>query len=424
MPPEHEEPAFENDRLWNFVNNKYFVCEEKFEEFFVNGSVNEEIRMDVFRQLYARVDPKKSPGSPMVFMTSTNEGLDDHLAEIKEVVEYRIARMREIGKNVWESRCFSSTEEEHVVNAVSLLRAGIKDPVLIGFKGEPRKVGKMPRLVGQVSVIDNLTERFLYGDHLVEEQTHTNIPTATQLDIVTPERTEERRRKYAAKGKLASSDIQHWEYSNTENDAWVACYKGLICMNLIGRNPDGTWYIKEGKHEQVYAQVGFHFTVIHRVVQTPNGKLLVVRAGQMSSGRLKTFSDNSIVRAFLSENVSFDLTGHSIDFVETGGDDCLDSNLFEDAAHAWAVYIRYGKKVTDYQEEDGIYHFCSTEFNPDGSFQENIDKSVYAILSRRQFNPEDQMAFSMCFKHHSAYQEKLSLIAEYINDASGAEANN
>lgn len=397
-----------------FLEQHYFVNEEEYERYFDEVEVLEEgrfvtrteLKPAVFMSAYGKVDKTKTPGSPMVYLAPLNSQLDGWIAEIYSSVDFRLRAMEEIGNQIWHDLTFESDQVHHINASCELVERGISDPVLVGFKGEPRKKGKTPRLVAQVSVVMNILARIVLGNHLIEEQTHTDIPTATQLDLTTPEETEKLRQAFLAVGVLRSSDVQGWEYSMNEGDRWCAAFKEAYCMGLV--NTD--WKIIPGKEKHFYALLGYHYCMIHRVVQLPEGELWVPPAGEMSSGELGTFSENSFVRAFLSENVSLDATGLPVGFVKTGGDDCLDTN----ADHS-ADYLRYGKVITDFSEDFDTYHFCSTTFAPSGSYQDNIGKSAYAACVKRKFDEQDRAAFRQNFKFHPQYEVYLALIEEFMS---------
>jgi hypothetical protein len=418
IPPSKSSFTFGDRRIIDFLQRKYFVVEENYESFFDREDGDVLLR-SAYEAAWAKVDLTKTPGSPLVYKAARNADVKKTVdEEVFQIVNHRLLNIEKLGKLVWENQSFESTEDQNIVEAMDLVKNGIADCVLVGPKGEPRAiengVKKPPRLVSQVSLITNLVARLITGNHLLEEQTHDNLPTATQLDITTQEKTEARRAKYERIGTLSSNDIQGWEYSVCEADRWATCTKELYCMGLMDEN----WVLNPKKLRHAYAVIGYNYMLIHRVVQTPDGYLYVPRAGQMSSGDLGTFSQNSFCRAWISELVSLDTVGHPVEFVQTGGDDCLDTNRENFGAH-----MAYGKKVTDYEEQCGEYTFCSTYFGRAGSYQQNIKKTTYAVLTKGFFDEEGQVAFLQCFRNHPDFEKYYNLVCVLPRSREEAKAS-
>jgi len=391
--------------LQRFVFKHYFYQVEEYEKFFSSRDPKV-LRNEVFAAAFNKVDLKKSPGSPLVYQHPTNATLPNIYGEMKQVLEERLSRLETLGKAVFMQQLWNG--DDHINASVYLITHGFSDPVLVGIKGEPRPIvngiKKKPRLICQVSVNMNLVARLVLGNHLIEEQRHEDIPTATQLDIITPEITEKfRLRLEKLGGEVSSNDVQGWEYSVTESDRWAACFKQAQCMGLI----DADMKPRPGKYRHLYVLFGYTFCMIHRVVQLPEGKLVVTKPGEMSSGELATFSDNSFMRAYLSECVSIMNTGKGVDFVTTAGDDCLDTN-----ARADASYLSFGKVITDFKTNKGTYDFCSTTFAPGGSYQNNIEKSFYATLINNSFKQDEERNFISAFKLHPRFEELYGFLCE------------
>lgn len=396
---ERQSFTFGDKDLMNFYKTKYYKSSEEFGFFNDKGDLG----LDVFQHVWNKMDPSKSPGSPLTFVATTNAGLDIIRWQIYDTVNDRLKALIELGKIVWDSKHFKSSNEEHSLIATSLLAKGITDPVLLGPKGEARAVGKHARLVCQVSSAWTLMSRVIIGNSLLQEQEMTGIATATQLDLTTPARTERFRQILSEQGKLHTSDVEGWEYSFNESDTWVSCFGRLYENGLL--NDD--WTIVECDHS--YAIIALYYCDIHRVVETPEGSLLITRPGQMSSGRLGTFSDNSIARSWLSEKISLMETGKPVKFVISAGDDNLDSNKEKyDKQYLW-----FGKKITDFHENEEIYNFCSTTFTSTGSYQDNIEKSAYSVIVRRIFDPETLSQFDASFLNHPDYKEYYDLILRF-----------
>jgi hypothetical protein len=106
------------------------------------------------------------------------------------------------------------------------------------------------------------------------------------------------------------------------------------------------------------------------------------------------------MRAKLSEDISCMKYQANCEYIKTAGDDCLDSN--EDCRD---FYLRKGKVITDFAANEGTYSFCSTTFAPGGSYQQNIRKSFYSILTKKVFDSDQRRNFKSAFYNHPEYRE-------------------
>lgn len=396
--------------LVTFLKGHYPRLSEDFSTFFEESG---DLKQSVFTQAFAKVDPKKTPGSPMCFLAQTNDQLRHYYDGMYEIVNKRLKKFEELGKEIIKHDAISICD--HVKTAVALVGNGFSDPVLLGVKGEPRPVEngipKRPRLVSQVSVLQNLLARIILGNHLITEQSYTDLPTATALDLTTPEETARLFNLFKAQSelhKVMTNDVQGFEYSVNEHDAWAGWFKESWCMGLIS----DAWLPVPGKEKHFYTHLAYHFTMIHKVVQLQSGELLVVHAGQMSSGRLETYSQNSAIRAWNANLVALAITGSPVTFVKTGGDDCLE-HCHEMIERYIGEYYKLGKKVTDATIMDDEFDFCSTSFTAAGCYQKNIEKSTYAIMLRKKYDDEARLAFDMCFQRHPEYLKYREIVERY-----------
>lgn len=350
------------------------------------------------------IDESKTPGAPSCYSVSVNRDLDSLKGPMYEVVNNRLEMCRRIGEFVWKSGCWFLDRESQVQVAQYLVESGCSDAVLLSRKGEGRKVGKAPRLVSQVSVINATEARIISNGMLMTEQTEEDCPTAVALDLTTPEVTHAMWREFNSIGKLESNDIQGFEYSFNEGDMNVVTFGSLIRMKLA-HFTDGIWQIYRNKRRHAMTLIGHDFCRKYRLCQMPEGELVVPPAGQMSSGHYRTFSDNSFARAFLSESVHWDYFNVSVKYVKTGGDDCLDVGKIPPE-----VYLHYGKVVTDQETCEGSYSFCSTRFVETGCYQENIGKALFGALYRGSISPSMLSSFVACFRHHPQFAEALEVL--------------
>jgi len=401
-------PGYKSQVLMNFIK-RYHSCVEHYQFFNKAG----DLARTTFDKAWDKTDMTRSPGSPMCYLSPNNAGLVKFKGEIYLSTCERIPLLEELGEHVWNNKLFQSTHEEHTRIAAYLLQNGYTDPVLVSVKNEPRDITKRPRLVCQASILTTLVARILIGNTLIQEQTYDDIPTATRLDLTTPAKTEEFRQILAKQGELCTSDVQGWEYSVNEDDEWADCFKTLYVSGCM----DDQFELIEDKKRHAYAIIGMYYGDIHRVVQLPSGKLVVTKAGIGSSGRLRTFSSNSMERSFLSELVSLELTKKPVKFVISAGDDNLDTN-----PKAEGIYLKYGKVITDYHANVNEYSFCSTRFTPSKSWQENIDKSFYAVCQKmtqfgyQYYREQLECQLFASYSNHPDFSKYWEHLSEFIQD--------
>lgn len=398
---------WEDRQMFEFIDKFYtYRTAEKYNDHF---DVDGYLRPAVFDRVFSYVDLSKVPGSPLVAKVTTNREMLPELLNMNLVVEWRLNELEKLGKRIWENKSLMYTQDLEV--AYELVRSYVSDPVLVTIKGEARAVEdgkrKVPRLVSQVSLLKNLEQRILFMDSLIEEQRHKGIPTSTQLDIITPEETDALWKELNEHGPLSTSDVQGWEYSVNVDDRWRSCFKRLYTMKVIEFSPvKCNIVINKGKEKHFYTTLGHYFTMIYRVVQLPTGELLVPPPGQMSSGELLTFSDNSFMRSDLANRAAIRL-GKPLRYVRAAGDDCLDSN--EDATE---IYKSFGKKITDFFIQEDVFNFCSTTFTQNGAWQDGIYRACYSLLMAEDMFADRIRSFKECFSRHPDYENAVDFLVE------------
>jgi hypothetical protein len=387
------------------------VHKEQYNSFFEDDGT---IVDSVWKAALQKIDLTKTPGSPLNALASKNDIIiTRYETELRQLVTDRIAKYEQLGRAVFEGKLNITrlTRADDIALATYLFEEGYSDAILVGWKGEPRKLDKDPRLVAQVSLIMNICARLISGDFLTQEQTYDDIPTATRLDIITNEERDKRQQKYENHFPLYKSDMQGYEYSQKpQNRIDYMIYEA----HTSGVRDYFTGNISSMKHW--YALIGRMVVNTWRVIRFPAGDLVVPPPGNMSSGDLSTYSENSFTRAHLANDVSLEATGSEVRFIESAGDDAVDSLM--DYRH---LYDKRGFKVTDYGicDQDGVRHgdlitngevsFCSTTFKRGGCYQENLHKTVYAMLLKG-YDDQAYASFNLCFENHPQYQEALSVL--------------
>lgn len=333
------------------------------------------------------------------------------------MVNYRLMCLLKLGEKIWHRYLFGElVPEDHFDWATYLVSHQVCDPVLLSRKAEGRAVGKSPRLVSMVSVVDALVARIIYTNHLITEQSHDSIATATKLDLTTPEETAKMFELFSSKGKLVSNDVQGFEFSLDEYDHLAALVKKAYCSGVITITATGEIVIL--RHVHFFTMVGITFSEVYKLCQLPEGEFVIVPPGVQSSGKLTTYSDNSFIRAWLSNVISWETTGKGISFIKTAGDDALDDNLKATPGH----YLKYGKVITDHVIQEGEYTFCSTNFASSGCYQENIKKAAYQIISRGSFDFAAFSSFDLSFSRHPQYEKFKSILNKFASGEREAKA--
>nr|WRQ64942.1 RNA-dependent RNA polymerase [Sobelivirales sp.] len=333
------------------------------------------IKIAILDALFERNHPTKTPGSPLNYLISKNDALPQYKAEICELIDKRVVKLVDLGRKILFECNFYLNPEDSVKEAIRLVTENYTDPVLVGFKGEPRAEGKKPRLVSQVSVITNMIQRLSMNDYLLNEQScpFGEIPTATGLDITTPSSTQNMYELFRDKTPLMSSDVQGFEYAVKRRFRFA--YAAHLCWMMNLCDADMVPFKRKEKH--CYLIWGIAWTDVYRLVQTQEGYLLVPPPGQQSSGLLKTYSENSFIRGLMSDEVSRITRSVPVAFTISAGDDNLDTN----APNLGHLYRDLGFVVTDYVEQNSRFNFCSTTFTEHGSYQDNIMKYLYAVMA-------------------------------------------
>lgn len=363
----------------------------------------------VFEQLFATFDKTKNPGSPINFRAQNNGGITLFLDEFKTHLRERLCNLDALGESLYDVFLNDPSRFEEVLGyGMSSLEAAsvgtyiiennFDDPVLLKVKGEARLLGKKPRLVCMVSSLQTAVWRLVLFNAMQREQDEPDGNIAVRLDIITVEETDKLYFKFleAAQkhGFLSSSDVQGWEYANDINTHYAPLLKWAYYMKLT----DLDFNILPGaSRKHLNTLIALYYTSCFRVLQTEDGELLTAPLGMISSGALTTFTDNSLKRNLLSNQVSYFAFGRPVDFTFSAGDDNLDSN--PDLSE---VYLKYGIVITDYDQQVDSFSFCSTNLLAGSTYQDGLEKFVANLL----FTGSDfdiQAASLPVYIHHPDY---------------------
>jgi len=402
-------------------------------------------------ELFDSLEDSKSPGAPINFLQSTNGRLKALMeADFWNVVDERIRRLFALGKTLFDfleardddpeaefdlmvyfgypmnallTQWYPDVKQASEVLVVSraktarhLVLEGYTDPVLIVKKGEPRAVEagvpKPPRLVCMVSAVTNTIQRVLYKDALMFEQSRRNIPTATALDITSPDGRASLFAQFAGR-ELASSDVQGWEWSCRADTHYRPMWRWVKEWGLMPASGKFRDVFVENR-PRLYLMLAEAYCGAFRVVQTCDGKLYSTPPGHVSSGEFTTFSGGSLKRSSLAFDVAKEYSVE-LTYLKSAGDD----NLKDSWVDMSEGYLRYGYKITDFVKQDAStgFDFCSTKFFSDRAYQENIDKFIAGCYFKYPEGCEDDgtgdvlmSQFYDLFASHPLYAEKAPML--------------
>jgi len=350
----------------------------------VEGS---ELYDQVFEQLFATFDKTKNPGSPINFRTQNNGGIMHFIDEFRNHLTERVRRLDSLGNDLYDLFLSDPSSFEKALGygmsssviaetAAHLVANNFDDPVLLKVKGEARLVGKKPRLVCMVSSLQTAVWRLVLFNAMQREQDEIDGNIAVRLDIITVAETDKLFDKFfaaAAKhGYLSSSDVQGWEYANNVDTHYAPLLKWAYYMQLTDLDFN---LLPGASRKHLNVLIALYYASCFRVLQTEDGELLTCPLGKISSGALTTFTDNSLKRNLMSNEVSYYAFSRPVEFTFSAGDDNLDSN--PDLSD---VYRKYGFVITDYERQIDIFSFCSTVLSRNGSYQDGLEKFIANLL--------------------------------------------
>lgn len=378
------------------------------------------LRLPVFDDVLSRVDKSKCPGAPLVYVCSTNEYLDVIKDQVYTLLNVRISALRKLGRFLTEAlkvkdkqvlrRLYGYDAKSALLSevtsdlAVALVELGCCDVILQRVKSETRRLGKTPRLVGMVSVIDTLIDRLLCTDFIFNERA-MNSPTATQLDLNTRSKCQELYEEFKRNAPLTADDVRAWDYSTHPYHINADVIRKGYAMGLCSVRG----VVVPGREEHFQLLLARSFCLTHRVLATEEGVLFCSHPGFTTSGALDTFSKNSFSRVLLSCQVQQQESRKIVkSYCKSAGDD-FQSRI----AGRVETYKKFGFTLTDREVQTDEFHFCSTTFKDGASYQDNIEKFVTGLL----FDPNDwdlKLAALQQFVSHPRYDEMNALLsAEY-----------
>lgn len=312
--------------------------------------------------------------------------------------------------------CSFNDDTPCAVVGKALLSGGYMDPDLIKVKAEVRVAGKRPRLVIMKSVLDTTLLRLSLHDlqnrNANLSSPDDNFPIFVGADISTQSRTHEYWKDFSKHQPLWTSDIQGNEYAITPYFMFIDLVRCCWQLELFDLESH-----EFKRCNQTYLLMAQFFVAIFRVLQTETGELFSSKPGKQSSGRFNTFEQNSVIRDFLSFLCREDMKNDCgtfprarllpIPYSKSAGDDNM-SKTKPDVD----VMRSYGFVTTDVAQQMEKFNYCSTTFEEEFSFQDNIAKFfANAMFADPKTWDESQASFNLCFKFHPEFAHYQQLFA-------------
>lgn len=251
--------------------------------------------------------------------------------------------------------------------AEELVALGCCDPVRLFNKNEPHKkaklVEKRVRLIMNVSLVDQVVERVLYGAaSRLEILNHRNLEQKPGLGLSDEEAVhfveQITRLSTPEGGKVVDDDCSGWDFSYQDEDQWMVDESRIAQYRAEKQQ---RWWSLSRETPLAQAIVNRGRCAMLSVMCFSDGQLVAQEApGIQLSGRYETSSGNSKARKMNSKIVGSR-------WCTTMGDDAVEqwrANFREVVAR----YAQLGKTVKTWNESSNLdFEFCSSRFVTSGS---------------------------------------------------------
>jgi hypothetical protein len=330
----------------------------------------------------ASVNLKTHPGFPCILVRgSKGEIIRDFIGPLFLAVCYRWKCVRTLDLSVY--------------TPVELYQLRVSSPSFMLLKNEVAKVGKNPRVIEAVSLIDYVVEHLACSD-LYSSRKHHAFTSYSAIGIgFSQDDSDAILRKFRG-FPVANSDVPKFDmtvdHSELINHAEFCAHHhgGSALSRRVHRNV-----------EEIFAK---------RLILFSDGAAFEqVYPGGQASGRFGTSHCNTFCRAIRSQVVS-DYLGFPNDPHLSAGDD----NIEVHREGKEAAYAFFGFPLRDYSSSDGV-EFCSHVFSPDSPpYPKRIVKAVATILlSSRESLVENFEAFVSMFTLHPDFPRACRFVMRY-----------
>jgi hypothetical protein len=355
------------------------------------SNYNREVWRKQIQQMKTYIKPEASPGVPYSMIANRNDDLFRILgSEFEDIVLDRI-----------EKRLYYSLDVINDMSRQEKIDRGLVDPVRLFVKDEPHKLSKIKegrvRLIHSVSIVDKMIEMLL-SRHIckLEIENWWKIPSKPGIGFT--DEMNSLTYDYIMRDLLdmAFADVSGWDMSVK---MWMLI-AGAELRILACLNPSPVWNHLVTQEPFLEGEPVFQFS---------DGELVCPDfQGIVTSGKLKTASENSRIRVLLG----FLVGGDKMKRIAAAGDDTVESYV-EDAI---AKYLEYGIKIKDYQRVGEGFEFCSRWYEKKGSYPLNVEKMLINILHsepKDEFETECYLCgFVDQMQHHPKFPCMMRLLEE------------
>ncbi len=263
---------------------------------------------------------------------------------------------------------------------------GYTDPIRIFIKAEPHKLKKMNlkryRIISSVSVIDQVIDRFLYGEQCESEVMHWNItPSKAGTGLSTDEQQQQLYRILKAlHPQLVTSDVSGWDWNFKAWQFWAEYIRTLMVWGYDFEYAYDCAYAPNFANMTPAVKLAWFRTqfLSYNYFGLSDGTLLTHGPpGIQKSGSLKTLSSNSSQRSLLALLVfGEDANAMGDDAIEAWHRSSFDPDLFT------AEYLTWGFILTDVKlvKGDEPLDFCSHLLYSDRAVPANQAKMTFKYL--------------------------------------------
>lgn len=354
--------------------------------------------MSRFDDVLSSINPDASPGYPWgLICTTKGELIEKEKDVLYEQVVSRLQRYVEE---------YNNPTGDSLIKAQEFVLKKLADPVRIFVKDEPHSLEKIEtgrlRLVSSVSIVDEIIERLLCSEQNEREiENWENCPSKPGMGLSTdPQQVAVYNyvKPWLTGAKV--SDISGWDWSFK---GWCFDFDYLCRIKLCQPN---------ARHEDPDSNYSLWMKLLHTRFEalkwtmfvTSHGKMFIqTKPGIMLSGSYLTASTNSRARIGVAH-----LLGATNAMAM--GDDCLELTVLS-AQGMIQSYSEYGFKVTDVDECEHTFEFCSHRFFPNYAKPLNLWKGLFRLVSKAPSTSE-YLQFLAEYRHCSHIE--LNMIISFL----------
>jgi hypothetical protein len=282
---------------------------------------------------------------------------------------------------------------------MELVRYGYCDPVRVFVKNEPHKREKLAsgrvRLISNVSLVDQLVERYLFSSQNEAEIKHyTEIPSKPGMGLHDDGISEIYTSVRQLGSDLAEADFSSFDWTVQE---WELQADVSRRIDSLGINPTSS--LAQAMTNRVHC-------LCWKVFILSDGTVLEQqKPGIQASGSYNTSSTNSWIRVFLAKLAGVECIAMGDDSVEVYSE------------RAREIYTAYGHICKVYKRASPEnFNFCSQTFTANTAFPEQPWKALTKLLYSKEKLPEKQLLYEQWKYENRANPmiEELIAIIEFV----------